>query len=153
LKRWSQLQRDIYKLIDPKINFQIQCRAYRMDSQRGSADLPRYWITLDKDIIWDFPRDFLYSQGVDGRNTVKDLYPYQTDVSDISIFLRTYIDTPVSDKPPGDKWKLTPILRAADRRVGKRRLLIMNKRDKKNIAAHKIIESRLKTYMRVDSHK
>lgn len=87
-----------------------------MHSQRGSHDLPRYWITLGKDIIFDYPKDF------PGNSD----YPYITDVPDISQLIREYIDTPVdellSKDFADDKWGLTDILRAADRRIGKRRL-------------------------------
>ena len=59
MKPWSKLKRDIYKIIDEKINFQIHCVAYRMDSQYGSTNLPRYWITLGKETLWDYPKDFI----------------------------------------------------------------------------------------------
>lgn len=45
-KHWSKLQREIYKLIDSGIGFQIHCSVYRMDSRWGGTDLPRYWITV-----------------------------------------------------------------------------------------------------------
>jgi len=35
-----------------------------MRSQNGgSTDLPRYWITLDKNVIWDYPKDFIAGNG------------------------------------------------------------------------------------------
>ena len=51
MKPWNKLQRDLYKMIDEKINFQIHCAAYRMNSEYGSTNLPRYWITLGKEIV------------------------------------------------------------------------------------------------------
>ena len=48
MKRWSKLQRDFYKLLADGLDLQLQCRVYRMNSQRGSTDIPRYWITLGK---------------------------------------------------------------------------------------------------------
>ena len=143
---WSKLQRELYKLISNDINFQIHCAAYPMDSRYGSTDLPRYWITLDKEIIWDYPKQFVTKDG-----TVKNLsgfeagYPHRTDVSDISELIREYIDTPkdeilkkVFEK---DYWGLINILRAADRRIGKRRLNELKKKTR-NIAANKVIEAR-----------
>ena len=59
MKRWSSLQREIYKLIDENINFQIHLSRYRMDSTYGSTDLPRYWITLDGETIFDYPKQFI----------------------------------------------------------------------------------------------
>ncbi len=115
-KRWSKLQREIYKLIDESINMQIHCSIYRMDSQYGSTDLPRYWITLGKDIIFDYPKQF-----------DRDVYPYITEISNISDLIREYIDTPLEDIPDRqyekDKWGLTDILKAADRRIGRKKLI------------------------------
>jgi len=147
-KRWSKLQRELYKLICDTINFQIHCVAYPMDSQYGGTDLPRYWITLSKETIWDYPKQFVTKNG-----TVKNLsgfeagYPYTTDVSDITELIREYIDTPkdeiltkVFEK---DYWGLINILRAADKRIGQRRLDELKKKTH-NIAAHKVIEARAK---------
>ena len=113
MKRWSRLQREIEKLFSSELELRIQCRVYRMASQSGSTDLPRYWLTLGREVIWDYPKD------ANGR-TVN--YPYVTDISDISEFLRAYIDTPVECllDLPADPWSLGEILLAADRRVGKR---------------------------------
>jgi hypothetical protein len=85
VKPWSKLQREVSKLFAEGLRLQIQCRTYRMASARGSTDLPRYWCTLGKDVIWDYPRDF-------GENTT--YAPYDTDVSSISSLLCEYIDTP-----------------------------------------------------------
>jgi hypothetical protein len=51
MRRWSKLQKAIQILFvtEPKIH--IQCRSYRMASLRGSTNLPRYWVTLDKETI------------------------------------------------------------------------------------------------------
>jgi len=116
MKPWSKLQREIEKLFTDELSIRIQCRAYRMDSQRGSTNIPRYWITLGKDIIIDYPKDF---------PGAKASYPYHTDVCSISRLIRDYIDTPVDDllsKEFEDPWGLIEIFLAADRRIGKRRL-------------------------------
>jgi len=145
-KPWSKLQRELYKLISDNLNFQIHCVAYPMNSVYGSTDLPRYWITLNKETIWDYPKQFVTKDG-----TVKNIsgnevgYPYKTDVSDISELIREYIDTPKDDILnkvfENDHWGLINILRAADRRVGERRLCELKKKTH-NIAANKIIEAR-----------
>ncbi|ETJ99519.1 hypothetical protein HMPREF0378_0482 [Eubacterium nodatum ATCC 33099] len=58
---------------------------------------------------------------------VEDLYPYYTEVQDISCVIREYIDTPVNElfgkTFEGDKWRLTDILKAADKRLGKNKLI------------------------------
>ena len=148
IKRWSSLQREIYKLTDESIGFQIHLSKYRMNSQYGSTDLPRYWITLGDEIIFDYPKQFVCESG-GIRNLRGDVsyYPYQTDISDISALLREYIDTPkdevFSKHFDNDCWGLINIIKAADRRTGKRRLEALSKKTK-NKAAHKIIEMRLK---------
>jgi len=139
--RWSKLQKDLYNLIDPNINFQVHCRAYRIrKSQSHTPKIARYWITLGKDIIWDWPGK------LKGKNWVPDWR-----VKEISQYLRDYINAPIHKmvKPvfyPGDKewdWEgLYAILRAADKRTGKRKLKEM--RTNGNEKIKKLIEARLK---------
>ena len=115
-----------------------------MKSQRGTTSLPRYWIVLNKEIIFDYPKDFLSNLIPRGGSRelrptgtstwllnsdlpVKDLYPYYTEVQDISCVIREYIDTPVNELFykifENDKWGLTDILKAADKRLGKNKLI------------------------------
>ena len=54
MKPWSKLKKELVKLWDDSINLDIHQSVYRMDSERGSTDLPRYFITLNKEIIFDF---------------------------------------------------------------------------------------------------
>ena len=150
MKRWSKLQKELYLIIDPMIDFQIHCAVYPMRSRYGSTELPRYWITLGKEIIFDYPKQFVLSDG-----TVKNYdpdgihqdYPYYTDVPNISALIREYIDTPISEIATkhfeNDYWGLANILRAADRRVGQRRLDNLRRRIK-NQAAQKILAIRIK---------
>ena len=147
MKPWSKLKRDLCKITDEKINFQIHCVAYRMDSQYGSTNLPRYWITLGKETLWDYPKDFVKEYGTKNYSDKKiHAYPYSSDVPAISDLLREYIETPkeiIFEKHfENDKWGLINILKSADRRIGKRRLLDL-KRKTHNRAAHKIIAKRL----------
>ena len=71
-KPWSKLQRELYDLVSDSIDFQIHCVAYRMDSAYGSTNLPRYWITLNKEIIWDYPKQFVTKGG-----TVRNLSGFE----------------------------------------------------------------------------
>ena len=148
MRPWSKLQRDLYKIIDCKINLQIHCIAYRMDSQRGSTNLPRYWITLGKETLWDYPKDFVKKHGTKNYSDTKiNNYPYSSDVPDISDLLREYIETPkekiYENHFENDKWGLINILKSADRRIGKGRLIELKSKTH-NVAANKIIEERLK---------
>ena len=149
MKRWSKLQRELYSIIDKSIDFQIHCVVYRMKSQYGSTDLPRYWITLGDEIIFDYPKQFVNKNGDIqnlSHNKPQCWYPLETDISDISKLIREYIDTPkdiVFNKHfENDYWGLINILKAADRRNGKRRLeRLKHKTDNK--AANKIISCRV----------
>ncbi|MDR0453617.1 MAG: hypothetical protein LBH05_02245 [Deferribacteraceae bacterium] len=144
MRRWSKLQREIYKIVAKNINLQIHCVAYRMDSHCGSTDLPRYWITLDKEIIFDYPKRFLSDEGWKYVYEEHDNYPYMTDIPDITDLIKEYIDTPKDELLTkvfySDNWGLVDILRAADRRIGIRRHTIF--KNYANIAAQKVIKAR-----------
>ena len=149
MKRWSKLQKQFYELVDEGIDFQIHCAVYRMQSRRGGTDLPRYFITLAGEIIFDYPKDFvLKSGGVKSlaRSALTKIYPYGNDISDIGELIREYIDTPKEElfaKHFGaDDWGLANILKAADKRIGKRRLQILAK-NKKNQAMQRVVQARL----------
>nr|WP_314398300.1 hypothetical protein [uncultured Campylobacter sp.] len=148
MKRWSKLQKRFYELVDESIDFQIHCAVYRMQSRRGGTDLPRYFITLAGEIIFDYPKDFALK---DGR--IKSLAPYGAPLakfypydSGIGELIREYIDTPKDElfkkHFDADEWGLANILKAADKRIGKRRLQILAK-NKKNQAMQKIVQARL----------
>ena len=144
---WSKLSRELKKLISDDIDLQIHCVAYPMHSNYGSTDLPRYWITLGREIIWDYPKQFVAEDGaVKILSGFEEGYPYRTSVSDISDVIREYIDTPKEELLTkvfhNDYWGLINILRAADRRIGRRRLAVLKKKTH-NIAANKVIEARI----------
>ena len=149
MKRWSKLQKRLYELVDESIDFKLHCTVYRMQSRCGSTDLPRYFITLAGEIIFDYPKDFvLKSGGVKSlaQGALTKIYPYGNDISDIGELIREYIDTPKDElfkKHFGvDEWGLANILKAADKRIGKKRLQILAK-NKKNQAMQKVIAARL----------
>lgn len=150
MKRWSSLQRELYQIIDERLDFQIHLSKYRMNSRYGSAGLPRYWITFCGEIIFDYPKQFI-DRNAEG-NCIRNLrgetaqYPYETDISAISALIRAYIDTPKEEiftkHFEEDCWGLSNILKAADKRIGRRRLEILRKRVK-NKAAQQMIAFRL----------
>lgn len=122
MKRWSKLQKRLYGIIDPRIDFQIHCVAYPMKSGKGSAALPRYYITIGKEIVWDYPKDFI----AETQTGSESIYPYENDATDISLLIEECIET---DKTllfhkefPADRWGLIDILKASDRRMGRKRL-------------------------------
>ena len=125
MKRWSKLQKRLYSLIDPAIDFQIHCAVYRMNSNHGKTSMPRYFITIGKEIVWSYPNPKNVSVEEEFETGT---YPHMNDASEISDLIEAYIQTPrarIVDKTfPEDRWGLIPILRSADRRIShKRRIL------------------------------
>ena len=107
-----------------------------------------------KETIFDYPKQFaLKGGGVRNLSGFIAGYPHRTDISDISILIREYIDTPkdeiLSKVFDDDHWGLINILRAADRRIGAKRLEMLKKKTR-NIAAHKIIKAMLETLHRTE---
>jgi hypothetical protein len=140
---WSKLQRAVYLILAPNLPLQIQCRVYPMDAVYGTTGIPRYWITLGKEIIWDYPKQFV-SLGYLNRQLPCN-WPYATDISEISCLIREYLDTPrrqiLSEPFEHDLWGIVNILRAADRRVGSRQWLSL-KQNANSEAVNKILAKR-----------
>ncbi len=97
-KRWSGLQRDLYKLIKDlprEKRFQIHCAVYR---ESHDSSLNRYWITIGKETIWERK-----------NYTHKSLFIGKT--------IREYINYPLKDlKTKTDEYGLYDILKQYDRR-------------------------------------
>ena len=149
-KPWSKLKKELVKLWVEDLKLDIHQAVYRMDSQRGSSDLPRYFLTLNQDIIYDFPKDFkneVLSSGYAKNNQVQTVYPYEGTVSKLSQVIREYIDTPVAevlDKQFDQDFGLSNILKSADRRIGKNKLKEWSKTLPKSSPVHKILANRFK---------
>lgn len=146
MKRWSKLQRQLYLLVDPAINFQIHCAIYKMKSKQGSNELPRYWITLGKEIIFDYPKQFMHAEDGIGEYT-RSSYPFDFTMNALSQLIREYIDTPVVEietkEFENDYWLFTDILLAADRRISVDR--VAEKYEEYDIpAVNKVIAARVK---------
>lgn len=151
-KPWSKLKKEVTKLWIDDVNVDIHQAVYRMDSQRGSTDLPRYFVTLNKEIIFDYPKMFLnYTnyqtqyRGETREYTVRDTYPHINDVSELSELLRTYIDTPkekLLNPIEKDIWGITDVCRALDKRLGKAKLESWAKTLDQNSPAHLILKAR-----------
>lgn len=147
MSRWSKLQKELYLIMTDQIDIQVHCAVYRMDSEYGRTNLPRYWITLDQEIIWDYPKQFVtHDGGVRNLTGFVAGYPYNTDISNISKLIREYIETPknelMSKVFEHDHWGLINMLRCADRRIGKRRFEKLRKKIH-NKAALKILQARM----------
>ena len=148
-KPWSKLKSRIEALWVPGMSLAIHANSYTHDSGHDKYQLPRHWLLLDKQIIWDFPGPFLHpKQPVRGQqiihwyditmvrspdekpvthpptgNTLTTLA--STTSSMIAILLRQYLDRPrdkLFEPFPLDQWELIDMLRAADARVGRSKL-------------------------------
>jgi hypothetical protein len=151
---WSKLGRDIKNLFDPSLPLQIHCIARSLKGKNaiGSTRFPRYWMTLNKEIIFDYPSHFMnmidhnakWWEKTGENISVGNCYPYEEHgVSEISKLIRDYIERPkelLFQSFENDKWGLTDIFRVADRRVGKGRLKEI---ESENIFIKKIIALRL----------
>ena len=144
MRRYSKLKKRIENLFAPDLNMKVYCNVYPSYSSRWFMPNPRVWITLDKEIIFDFIKDFMKLQIPMHDGTYRTIF-YE-DVTDISHTIHEYIETPVNilfdhifEK---DCFGLTDILKAADRRIGKNRLLLLRERTQSE-AAKKVIGNRL----------
>ena len=115
MPRWSNLQKLLYDLFDSNLNLQIHCCVYR-----SKINFPRYWISLDNEIIWDFPKDY-FNRKKEEENLQNDI-ELEYKISEIPNIIREYINTPIHElmnkNIENDKYGLTEILLVADRRIG-----------------------------------
>ncbi len=137
-KPFSRLKKAIEALFEPSLKMEFCCTSYPLRGQQGRHNsVPRFYVKLGKEIIWDYPKDF----------EAKDIhFGLWADYNRISELVQEYIDTRV-DKLMKKKFKLekqryinqylgtnfqetieidlrlTELFKAADRRLGKRKLL------------------------------
>ena len=134
---FTKLKKQIENLFDSQLKMQLKCFAYPVRSQYGSTSIPRFYVQLGKEIIWDFPKD---------SPLKKISHHYWVGLTGISPLIREYIDAPITNllnrkfksehfglimqyvgMPKQDLFeydqKLTDLFKAADRRIGKEKLL------------------------------
>ena len=133
---WSKLQSALYKVIDKDVAFQIHSCAYDIGDGVG---IPRYWITVGKEIVWDFPKNAIWDDS--------DWFFFD-EAKSISRLIKSYIDCPKDEllaRAFNDRWKMVPYLLACDKRIGKRRLAQMLAKDEYSCVAW-IIRKRLEPH-------
>ena len=138
MKRWSTLQSALYKVIETEIGFQIHCCAYNIGE---SVPVPRFWVSIEKQIIWDFPKDFM-----EERKRNNEHWYFYEEATKLSCLIREYMDCPANELLThefNDRFRLIPILHICDRRIGRRRLKTMLQ-DEKYASLSWLIEKRLK---------
>ena len=130
---WSKLQSALYKVVDKDSNFQIHSCSYDIGDSVG---IPRYWITIGKEIVWDFPKNAMWDNSD---------WNFFDEAKSISRLIKTYVDCPKDEllmHTFNDRWKMLPYLLACDKRIGKRRLVQMLEKDEYSYVAW-IIQKRL----------
>lgn len=134
--RWTKLQKSLDNLISPKLykRFAIHCTKYNWTNSSGYKSIstyPRCWLTLDKQIIWEFPGKFI-ADDVNNPLYIKDsngnTYWNETKTVDggyeyVMSTLKAYVNTPYEDlNKLNDIIGLVSLLQLADKRTGKRKL-------------------------------
>lgn len=124
-KQWSKLKKLIEDLFVPGLLLQIHCTEIRTTLRNEglfAEVLGIFTIRLGKELIWNFPRQFIDWGMVypDGGNH------YSYGVRHLNELLRDYLDTPkdalLRKEFPRDYFGMTNILKTADRRIGFTRL-------------------------------
>lgn len=131
---WSKLQSALYQVMDENVAFQMHSCSYDIGDGVG---IPRYWITIGKKIVWDFPKNAMWDKS--------DWYFFD-EAKNISRLIKAYIDCPKNELLThafDDRWKMIPYLLACDKRIGKRRLARMLEKEEYARVAW-IIHKRLK---------
>lgn len=119
-KRWSKLQKKIDDLVDPALDFQIHCVKYRVPEHGGMQEFPRYFVTLEGKTIFDWPKDYPLGDSNCGKLDISCLFFGRA--SDISDAISKYLNAPEKARMTiTDPWGIVDIIRAADRRIGRRR--------------------------------
>ena len=117
---WSQIQRKLYEIIAPQINLQVHCAVYPGGGKTCANGIPRFWVTLDGEVIFDCQHDFMFMWH-DKDFDIGNL-PFEDDISwCCGIVIRHFQASVDRLMTLHDRFGLTDILLAADRRIGKRR--------------------------------
>ena len=111
---WSQIQRKLYDLIDPNLKLQVHCAVYPGGGRTCLNGIPRFWVKLGGEVIFDCLHDYIF-MWQDKNFDIGNL-PLEDDI------VIRYFQAPVDCLMTlHDRFGLTDILLAADRRIGKRR--------------------------------
>ena len=138
-RRWSKLQRRMHEIFDPNIRLQFHCAIYRIPGHVDTV-CPRYFLMLNGEIIWDWPRDYMADLNYEEIHLV-----YRESASEISDSIADYLN---SDRKAAlclkNDWGILDIFRAADRRIGRRQWngLLESINPRVSNAVEKVISSR-----------
>lgn len=139
-KRWSKLRKRVKAIVDPKLSLDIHCVLYRHYGFVGLEVIPRYFVTLNKEIIFDWPKDFPWKEFENKPAPLRETR-YDTAASGISNTIAAYLNADIPTRQVmTDPWGIVEILRAADKRTGRRQWKKLFHQSGK--AARKIITAR-----------
>ena len=130
---WSKLQKQLYKIMDSTVKFQMHCSVFKTKSawnagqkagiSKKKESIPHYWITVNGETVWDFPNNYIDNDSLVDGFTLKEVYFYPDNYNWIADVLRNYINTPkeqlLTIKFDNDKFGLVDVLRKYDRRISK----------------------------------
>lgn len=123
MKRWSKLKKQVESLLIPGVK--VYWEVYRMKSQYGTCDLPRFYISKgrgdNRELLYSYPdgwkKEELFSYSWKTEDGLKgQAYPYK--IPNFSQLLRDYINSPYPIDIE-DEWGLYAILKSLDRRKSK----------------------------------
>ncbi len=155
---FSKLKKQVEALFVPGLDLRVDCFVHAHRTTYSEVRVPRYTLKLDDEAVWHFPGDFPI------RQETPHTWPSMVDISGL---LRAYIDTPVGDllthrfekehlglfyqefREDGQHiltyaLDLTPVLIAADRRLGRVKLTKWAAQWPQDHAVHQVLEARLK---------
>ena len=146
--RWTARKKRTEALWVDGLKMVIHANAYRHSTSHSWYDLERWYVVLNGEIIWDFPAPFVVWTVKGETQTRLPSLPYYggSDCNQAQV-MDAYSDRPLVDifEPiEKDHWELGDILRAADRRLGKARLLAWGKDLAPENPARKVLEARFK---------
>lgn len=153
---FSKLKKQLEALFVQGLDLRVDCFVHANRTQHSILKVPRYAVKLGGEVIWDYPRDFPL------KKETPHLWP---EIADISALIRDYIDAPVdglteqvfdqehinfsykflgSDRIDDYDFnlRLTPLLIAADRRIGKDRLKTWATRWPVESEVHRVLAAR-----------
>lgn len=145
--------------VGAELRMAIHCNVFTKVTRHFTFQEPRHWIVLNGQVIWDFPGPFL-RPGLDPGRTPRVKPEPRGDWLDYwesgygmdglqpstpSFLMETWIDrprgqlmTPIEE----DRWELTDLLRAADRRLGRAALTCCAKTLDKGHPVLHVLEAR-----------
>jgi len=150
---WSKRKKLIESFFVEGLGVDMQCTSYRYKTNHSSYELPYYNVRLNREIIWEFPGKFI--DGVLKQDTRLPAIQYWLDNNCFASFvIDAYVNLSreeLFDPINKDQWELGDILRAADRRIGKAKLIEWSKTLAPENPALKVLAARFPRKEREDA--